>query len=190
MEIRMETDKKSSLINSLICLFLIILMIFEIIVFFKKGTLLEQRGELFWVGVIAIPFFIINFLEFLKPSIILLINENGIQFTQGLRYFYSPWKNIVYFKDNSSLIKRSLWDYSPSINKKISVGFLNKENIIEKESILNNFFKSINCEIDIDINKTNYSLEEIMKILEEYAKKYNPNISILENTNNELMTYD
>lgn len=183
-----RTNKKYSLILVLISLIPIVWMMYYLFSFFTIDDYQTQKidSKMFFLGIICFPIFAISFSELIKPSIILLINEKGIQFNQGFRYFYCPWENIVYFGDNSSSRRQitCLTDYTfPHINKQISVGFINHKDVVEKDSIFKPFLKGINGEINININTINYDTKEILNILEEYSKKYNPAISIVENTN-------
>lgn len=195
-ERRINTDKRKSLKNVLITSLFLIGMIFSLICYIYNYDF-RDRDLMFFLGCICIPTFVINLIELIKPSTVLIINENGIQFRLGFRFFYTTWNNIEYIGDgSSSRSQRTLFGITPlleslfntplypaNINKQISVGFLHSKMVIEKESILKHYLKRINGEINIDINRTNYGVKELLNILEEYAKKYNPSISIIENTN-------
>lgn len=182
-----KTNKKVSLSLLSFYAFFVILMVYNFVMFFSvKDYNFGGRGdEIFWLGCICFPFFIINVVELIKSPIIILINENGIQFRQGFRFFYTPWDNISYIGDNSSARRQvsSIFSTAQIIDGQISMGFLQRKDVVEEKTFFSRFFKGINGEINIDINKTKYEAKEILNILAEYAKKYNPNISILENTN-------
>ncbi len=187
-----KTDKIISLSLFLISLIFIIGMIYYLVIFFTDQSYqLDRLGErIILFGFILIPLCILNMIELLKPSIILLINENGIQFSQGLRYFYSPWSNIVYFRDSSFLVNNSsyfIFTNSTVEKDQITIGFLNRKDVIEKKTLFSQFFKKINAEINLDLNKINFTSQEILDILSKYSQKYNSDISIIENTSIKAM---